>query len=158
MRFCLLPRPHPSCGAARTKQHTTLKSPFTMGRKLVWSMQPDALTKLALDRSLGDLYRGQIVPGRAPWLSPLVGIFYIWLRPLSNGLSTSFRTVPASPPRPSATRCFRNSSKCISGRCACLSSIPWKKPGRSEEHTSELQSLLRISYAVICLTKTDNFV
>src|SRR3546814_9291545 len=26
-------------------------------------------------------------------------------------------------------------------------------PGRSEEHTSALQSLLRISYAVSCLTK-----
>src|SRR3546814_10185694 len=26
--------------------------------------------------------------------------------------------------------------------------------GRSEEHTSELQSLMRISYAVFCLTKT----
>src|SRR3546814_10152528 len=26
--------------------------------------------------------------------------------------------------------------------------------GRSEEHTSELQSLMRISYAVSCLTKT----
>src|SRR3546814_2810422 len=25
--------------------------------------------------------------------------------------------------------------------------------GRSEEHTSELQSLMRISYAVLCLTK-----
>src|SRR3546814_1831797 len=27
------------------------------------------------------------------------------------------------------------------------------KKGRSEEHTSELQSLMRISYAVFCLTK-----
>src|SRR3546814_7815900 len=27
------------------------------------------------------------------------------------------------------------------------------KPVRSEEHTSELQSLMRISYAVFCLTK-----
>src|SRR3546814_5537824 len=27
-------------------------------------------------------------------------------------------------------------------------------PARSEEHTSELQSLMRISYAVFCLTKT----
>src|SRR3546814_3600836 len=27
--------------------------------------------------------------------------------------------------------------------------------GRSEEHTSELQSLMRISYAVICLTKNQ---
>src|SRR3546814_4392791 len=31
--------------------------------------------------------------------------------------------------------------------CGCVRS------GRSEEHTSELQSLMRISYAVFCLTK-----
>src|SRR3546814_8949171 len=30
------------------------------------------------------------------------------------------------------------------------------KAGRSEEHTSELQSLMRISYAVFCLTKKRN--
>src|SRR3546814_2221477 len=29
-------------------------------------------------------------------------------------------------------------------------------PGRSEEHTSELQSLMRISYAVFCLTKKQS--
>src|SRR3546814_2344514 len=29
-------------------------------------------------------------------------------------------------------------------------------PSRSEEHTSELQSLMRISYAVFCLTKKTN--
>src|SRR3546814_3056082 len=28
-----------------------------------------------------------------------------------------------------------------------------RHPGRSEEHTSELQSLMRISYAVFCLKK-----
>src|SRR3546814_1430311 len=28
-----------------------------------------------------------------------------------------------------------------------------RQPGRSEEHTSELQSLMRISYAVFCLKK-----
>src|SRR3546814_5359326 len=28
--------------------------------------------------------------------------------------------------------------------------------GRSEEHTSELQSLMRISYAVFCSNKTNN--
>src|SRR3546814_4292921 len=28
---------------------------------------------------------------------------------------------------------------------------------RSEEHTSELQSLMRISYAVFCLKKKNNF-
>src|SRR3546814_5239123 len=29
-------------------------------------------------------------------------------------------------------------------------------PDRSEEHTSELQSLMRISYAVFCLTKQNS--
>src|SRR3546814_2811758 len=34
------------------------------------------------------------------------------------------------------------------------SAVPWWKQGdRSEEHTSELQSLMRISYAVFCLKK-----
>src|SRR3546814_1230774 len=31
--------------------------------------------------------------------------------------------------------------------------FPRHRPGRSEEHTSELQSLMRISYAVFCLKK-----
>src|SRR3546814_7031805 len=31
-----------------------------------------------------------------------------------------------------------------------------KRAGRSEEHTSELQSLMRISYAVFCLKKKTN--
>src|SRR3546814_4008814 len=30
---------------------------------------------------------------------------------------------------------------------------PWVRNKRSEEHTSELKSLMRISYAVFCLTK-----
>src|SRR3546814_6517722 len=30
------------------------------------------------------------------------------------------------------------------------------RPGRSEEHTSELQSLMRLSYAVFCLKKKNN--
>src|SRR3546814_5855000 len=30
--------------------------------------------------------------------------------------------------------------------------------GRSEEHTSELQSLMRISYAVFCLKKNTNLI
>src|SRR3546814_4369571 len=30
------------------------------------------------------------------------------------------------------------------------------RPARSEEHTSELQSLMRISYAVFCLNKNKN--
>src|SRR3546814_9457096 len=33
---------------------------------------------------------------------------------------------------------------------------PSIRDGRSEEHTSELQSLMRISYAVFCLKKKKN--
>src|SRR3546814_8434459 len=32
---------------------------------------------------------------------------------------------------------------------------PWMDAARSEEHTSELQSLMRISYAVFCLKKKN---
>src|SRR3546814_7263582 len=35
-------------------------------------------------------------------------------------------------------------------------SAPGAGAGRSEEHTSELQSLMRISYAVFCLKKQKN--
>src|SRR3546814_5054605 len=37
-----------------------------------------------------------------------------------------------------------------------LSSQAWRGTARSEEHTSELQSLMRISYAVFCLKKITN--
>src|SRR3546814_7051968 len=40
------------------------------------------------------------------------------------------------------------------GRRVCDNTfICWRKCRRSEEHTSELQSLMRISYAVFCLKK-----
>src|SRR3546814_4268083 len=35
----------------------------------------------------------------------------------------------------------------------CRTCLCHKRSGRSEEHTSELQSLMRISYAVFCLKK-----
>src|SRR3546814_8221416 len=38
-------------------------------------------------------------------------------------------------------------------RCGPPVLIAGSKVGRSEEHTSELQSLMRISYAVFCLKK-----
>src|SRR3546814_4152792 len=46
------------------------------------------------------------------------------------------------------------------GRADVVAAVGWlysglqvMAPGRSEEHTSELQSLMRISYAVFCLQK-----
>src|SRR3546814_4723012 len=40
-------------------------------------------------------------------------------------------------------------------RGRCLNGRGWTHLGRSEEHTSELQSLMRISYAVFCLKKKN---
>src|SRR3546814_2046976 len=37
-----------------------------------------------------------------------------------------------------------------------LAGVDARPPQRSEEHTSELQSLMRISYAVFCLKKKTN--
>src|SRR3546814_3988080 len=51
--------------------------------------------------------------------------------------------------RSSTPRNIRSISM-LSATVICDRSIPWKS-GRSEEHTSELQSLMRISYAVFCL-------
>src|SRR3546814_8777860 len=42
-------------------------------------------------------------------------------------------------------------SQAVQGRCSCPPIRP--RLNRSEEHTSELQSLMRISYAVFCLKK-----
>src|SRR3546814_3264942 len=38
-----------------------------------------------------------------------------------------------------------------------LDALPLGQQRRSEEHTSELQSLMRISYAVFCLKKKKNY-
>src|SRR3546814_1157209 len=46
----------------------------------------------------------------------------------------------------------------LHGRQGARSLHKWRDriPARSEEHTSELQSLMRISYAVFCLKKKNN--
>src|SRR3546814_1958324 len=41
----------------------------------------------------------------------------------------------------------------LTARTGCQRTSSASKPSRSEEHTSELQSLMRISYAVFCLKK-----
>src|SRR3546814_5484040 len=49
-----------------------------------------------------------------------------------------------------AKRCARSHRR--QTRCSGLIAVDEQRP-RSEEHTSELQSLMRISYAVFCLKK-----
>src|SRR3546814_7897118 len=66
-------------------------------------------------------------------------------------------------PARAAAACASSSGK-IALRYCVPTSLPWrlscvgscvakKTSSRSEEHTSELQSLMRISYAVFCLKK-----
>src|SRR3546814_10882714 len=53
---------------------------------------------------------------------------------------------------PLSTPCDEPSSLLEARRNAA----PLSREARSEEHTSELQSLMRISYAVFCLKKKNN--
>src|SRR3546814_9319198 len=43
------------------------------------------------------------------------------------------------------------------GRFSAQDASAYARPNRSEEHTSELQSLMRISYAVFCLKKKTQY-
>src|SRR3546814_6368327 len=52
--------------------------------------------------------------------------------------------------------CLRNLRSCIQPQFRAKIIGLAKQFGRSEEHTSELQSLMRISYAVFCLKKKKN--
>src|SRR3546814_4714832 len=60
--------------------------------------------------------------------------------------STSFKSEPAAASTMSST------STRASGAASCRER---DRRSRSEEHTSELQSLMRISYAVFCLKKKN---
>src|SRR3546814_2752192 len=57
---------------------------------------------------------------------------------------------PEAPSQPSTTNRTRSASSAPARAWRAVA------PARSEEHTSELQSLMRISYAVFCL-QTHNY-
>src|SRR3546814_1618192 len=63
--------------------------------------------------------------------------------------TTLFRSVRAA----RAPCCCRLSPPTAASRRCCGARPAAAVGGRSEEHTSELQSLMRISYAVFCLKK-----
>src|SRR3546814_2596683 len=81
----------------------------------------------------------------------LLALLFRGLAPGCCGLGLCHRLLPSSslaPPSPGGVQIDDNhnpkdgNGQNMTGRC-----------GRSEEHTSELQSLMRISYAVFCLKK-----
>src|SRR3546814_10482608 len=63
------------------------------------------------------------------------------------------KAAPARHLRARAGRGHRLGDPAARGRTASAATALRRRPLRSEEHTSELQSLMRISYAVFCLKK-----
>src|SRR3546814_8354219 len=66
----------------------------------------------------------------------------------------AFSNTTSAPEPPSAALAWQKAS--TSSFCASQLRTLFFNTGRSEEHTSELQSLMRISYAVFCLKKKKN--
>src|SRR3546814_5148451 len=67
--------------------------------------------------------------------------------------------VPERPPKPGVRLGYQahEGFAAMAGQgMAMLTPFFWRNDIRSEEHTSELQSLMRISYAVFCLKKKTN--
>src|SRR3546814_9112712 len=72
------------------------------------------------------------------------------------GIKKGRRDDPAAPGRqlPAGRCCYLNMRSAFGGRKPSWNrSAAFGAFSRSEEHTSELQSLMRISYAVFCLKK-----
>src|SRR3546814_6578150 len=77
-------------------------------------------------------------------------------RSMSSGLATLGTRIAAGPASLNAAR--SSAPQRVSSALARTTSSRWPKPpsrtaARSEEHTSELQPLMRNSYAVFCLKK-----
>src|SRR3546814_12370581 len=72
--------------------------------------------------------------------------------------TTLFRSCGAGAPRSRSSTSGRSPTRRASPRATRRPGPggPSRATGRSEEHTSELQSLMRISYAVFCLKKKKN--
>src|SRR3546814_9307221 len=70
--------------------------------------------------------------------------------------TTLFRSVPRRPSERVAERASRSQQHLLVACGRPASGRNRLRIVRSEEHTSELQSLMRISYAVFCLKKKKN--
>src|SRR3546814_4018302 len=81
----------------------------------------------------------------------------VTVAPASAAISAAAATSHSNPQRSVATRSARSSatSAMRSAMLFGLVTMIRSRSTRSEEHTSELQSLMRISYAVFCLKKKN---
>src|SRR3546814_8617811 len=85
-----------------------------------------------------------------------------WNISIFRRVSSASGFAPSAPSNAERTSCWFLRKAVIDasrycGTIDCILSpympIRWRRKLRSEEHTSELQSLMRISYAVFCLKK-----
>src|SRR3546814_7031925 len=80
---------------------------------------------------------------------------HTFLRDRLQDGATEWRTIDSTLPDPRHARCTTHHEH-LPGRIAVSSGFRiGPRTHRSEEHTSELQSLMRISYAVFCLKKKN---
>src|SRR3546814_8208513 len=104
---------------------------------------------------------------RTDTLFPYTTLFrsrrFRWLLPIALALAACGSTAPAAQSenaKPSGIGGYGNLKFGMSfaestGLTGLSRFNPAAVKGRSEEHTSELQSLMRTSYAVFCLTKNN---
>src|SRR3546814_8485356 len=99
---------------------------------------------------LGGPYgRARAAPARTRWRTGKQGIpnYSVW-----RGFPAAGRTLNARRPKTPREDTIQPAPAMITLR-KHTRRIAMQAPLRSEEHTSELQSLMRISYAVFCLKK-----
>src|SRR3546814_2255480 len=72
--------------------------------------------------------------------------------------TTLFRSIKVSVVDSATQQCIASSQYPDIESEIIVKNVGWAEQDRSEEHTSELQSLMRISYAVFCLKKKTIFI
>src|SRR3546814_1125505 len=102
---------------------------------------------------------------RTDTLFPYRTLFRSWRASAWDGYTPVRRPIHHTPCHPGESRDLAGASSCddeipaFAGMTIMAAKAPRPKIAfsiRSEEHTSELQSLMRISYAVFCLKKQKN--
>src|SRR3546814_5305983 len=78
------------------------------------------------------------------------------IRPVAQGVDQPGRRGEAKAAIAGGEGCIRDHFGLVRRQSISLFDRLAKRRDRSEEHTSELQSLMRISYAVFCLKKKKN--
>src|SRR3546814_10023226 len=88
------------------------------------------------------------------WIADLL----LFLAVVAAGFASmsEYTEIPTAVPEEEACELFEQQNPGAADSCVAFDGdIYLLDTGRSEEHTSELQSLMRISYAVFCLKKKN---